>query len=250
LHLHQREEHAKQVGMEHKLEAYYFLVQMNHAANSFPYSFFGLEPGTTKEDIRRCLERDSAIFQQLSQGLLRRAGVRQDNTLLGVGEGSKWIDALFEDLGVQLRILDVFHATGYLETVMQELAWHEEKRLAECCSWLRGDINARVWLRHYLPAPEVWFTWSQPAQTALQYLETRLDQMDYATFKAKGYLVGSGQIERANKSVIAARMKRGGMPWSHQGGNRMAMLRSVQFSFRPVTDFQHTRLLAFPVPQL
>jgi hypothetical protein len=55
--LHQREEHAKQVGMEHKPEAYYFPVQMNHATNSFPYSFFGLEPGTTKDDIRRCLER-------------------------------------------------------------------------------------------------------------------------------------------------------------------------------------------------
>jgi hypothetical protein len=56
LHLHQREQHAKQVGMEHKPEAYYFPVQMNHATNSFPLSFLGLEPGTTKEDIRRCLE--------------------------------------------------------------------------------------------------------------------------------------------------------------------------------------------------
>ena len=25
--------------------------------NNFPYTFFGLEPGTTKDDIRRCLER-------------------------------------------------------------------------------------------------------------------------------------------------------------------------------------------------
>ncbi len=57
LHLHQRQQHASQVGMEHKPEAYYFPVQMNHAPNSFPYSFLGLEPGTTKDDIRRCLER-------------------------------------------------------------------------------------------------------------------------------------------------------------------------------------------------
>jgi len=28
--------------------------------------------------------------------------------------------------------------------------------------------------------------------------------------------MGSGQIERANKSVIGARMKRGGMRWSRE----------------------------------
>jgi hypothetical protein len=193
---------------------------------------------------------DPDMFQRLSHGLLRHAGVTSDDTLLGIADGSKWIDALFEDLGVSVRILDVFHATGYLDTVMQALAWHEDKRLAERCSWLRADINARVWLKHYLPAPEVWLTWSHTAQTALQYLETRLDQMDYFDFKQKGYPIGSGQIEGANKSVIGARMKRGGMRWSHDGINRMAMLRSEQCSFRPVTDFHQTRLLAFPAPQL
>jgi hypothetical protein len=193
---------------------------------------------------------DPDMFQQLSHGLLRHAGVRQEDKLIGVADGSRWIDALFEDLGVVVRILDVFHATGYLDTVMQALAWHEDKRLAERCSWLRGDINARVWLKHYLPEPEVWLTWSQTAQTALQYLETRLDQMDYFDFKQRGYPLGSGQIEGANKSVIGARMKRGGMRWSYDGINRMAMLRSEQCSFQPVTDFQQTRLLAFPAPQL
>jgi hypothetical protein len=84
----------------------------------------------------------------------------------------------------------------------------------------------------------------------LQYLETRLDQMDYFDFKQRGYPLGSGQIEGANKSVIGARMKRGGMRWSYDGINRMAMLRSEQCSFQPVTDFQQTRLLAFPAPQL
>jgi hypothetical protein len=133
---------------------------------------------------------------------------------------------------------------------MQALGWSEDRRSAQRCSWLRADLNARVWLKHYLPTPEVWLTWSQPAQTALQYLETRLDQMDYFAFKEQGYPIGSGQIEGANKSVIGARMKRGGMRWSHQGINRMAMLRSEQCSFRPITNFHQTRLLAFPIPQL
>ncbi len=56
-HLHQRREHAALVGQEPKPEAYYFPPQLNPVPNSFPYTFFGLEPGTTREDIYRCLER-------------------------------------------------------------------------------------------------------------------------------------------------------------------------------------------------
>lgn len=55
-HLHQRQEHAALVGMEHKPEAYYFPLQLNNYGGDFPYTFFGLEPGTTREQVRHCLE--------------------------------------------------------------------------------------------------------------------------------------------------------------------------------------------------
>ncbi len=55
-HLHQREEHASLVGMAPKPEAYFFPTQMNNHGGTFPHTFFGLEPGTTKEQVRHCLE--------------------------------------------------------------------------------------------------------------------------------------------------------------------------------------------------
>lgn len=55
-HLHQKGEHARLVGMESKPESYYFPVQLNNYGADFPYTFFGLEPGTTKEQVRHCLE--------------------------------------------------------------------------------------------------------------------------------------------------------------------------------------------------
>jgi len=55
-HVHQMEEHARQVGMESKPESYYFPRQLNNYGADFPYTFFGLEPGTTKEQVRHCLE--------------------------------------------------------------------------------------------------------------------------------------------------------------------------------------------------
>jgi hypothetical protein len=56
-HLHQDRAHAAMVGAEPKPEAYYFPKQYNTAVNTFPYTFFGLEPGTTPGDVRACLER-------------------------------------------------------------------------------------------------------------------------------------------------------------------------------------------------
>jgi hypothetical protein len=56
-HMHQNEEQAKLVGQEGKPESYYFPPQLNNVGNNFPYTFMGLEPGTTKEDVVRCLDR-------------------------------------------------------------------------------------------------------------------------------------------------------------------------------------------------
>ena len=54
-HLHQNDEFAARVGQKGKPEAYYFPPQFNQKRNNFPYTFMGLEPGTTKEQIRQCL---------------------------------------------------------------------------------------------------------------------------------------------------------------------------------------------------
>jgi hypothetical protein len=54
-HLHQTDEFAARVGQKGKPEAYYFPPQYNVKANNFPYTFMGLNPGTSKEQVRECL---------------------------------------------------------------------------------------------------------------------------------------------------------------------------------------------------
>jgi hypothetical protein len=56
-HMHHSQEQAALVGREGKPESYYFPTQMNAIGNNFPHTYFGLEPGTTKEDVIKCLER-------------------------------------------------------------------------------------------------------------------------------------------------------------------------------------------------
>jgi hypothetical protein len=66
-HLHQSDEIAANVGRVGKPEAYYFPPQYNFALDTFPYTFFGFEPGTTKEQVVDCLKRweegDNGILQ-------------------------------------------------------------------------------------------------------------------------------------------------------------------------------------------
>jgi hypothetical protein len=55
-HMHQSQKQARLVGQEGKPESYYFPPQHNATGNNFPYTFMGLEPGTTKAQVRKCLE--------------------------------------------------------------------------------------------------------------------------------------------------------------------------------------------------
>ncbi len=55
-HMHQSFEDAARTGQEGKPESYYFPPQYNNVDNNFAYTFMGLEPGTTREQLRRCLE--------------------------------------------------------------------------------------------------------------------------------------------------------------------------------------------------
>ena len=48
-HIHHRDEHAALTGQQGKPEAYYFPPQANNHGGDFPYTFFGLNPGTTRD---------------------------------------------------------------------------------------------------------------------------------------------------------------------------------------------------------
>jgi hypothetical protein len=65
-HIHHRDEQAKLTGQLGKPEAYYFSPQANNYGGDFPYTFFGLNPGVTKDQVRKALQdaaegRDNAI---------------------------------------------------------------------------------------------------------------------------------------------------------------------------------------------
>ena len=63
--------------------------------------------------------------------------------------------------------------------------------------------------------------------SALEYLEPRLPQLQYPTFRAAGYPIGSGIVESANTVVVEDRLKGSGMHWAPQHVDPLLALRTI-----------------------
>lgn len=94
---------------------------------------------------------DVEAFSSCVHGLLRHAGVAQADQLIGISDGAVWIASLMADLGVQRHVLDVYHASTYLDTLMQALKWTEAERQTDRRALLRGEIDVQSWLDLYVP---------------------------------------------------------------------------------------------------
>jgi hypothetical protein len=58
-HIHHNDEKAALIGQLGKPEAYYFPPQVNNHGGDFPYTFMGIAPGTSKDQIKECLKNFS-----------------------------------------------------------------------------------------------------------------------------------------------------------------------------------------------
>jgi len=81
LHIHHDDAHAALVGKRGKPEMYYFPAQLNNHGGTCPFTFLGLNPGTTKAQLRACLagfEKGDNKILDLSQGYRLRPGTGWD----------------------------------------------------------------------------------------------------------------------------------------------------------------------------
>lgn len=100
-HIHHREEHAKRVGMAGKPEMYFFPTQMNNHGGEFPFTFFGFNPDTTKEQVLNSLKNYA----------------KRDNNILGLSKAYK----LELDTGWDVPP-GIMHAPGSLCTYEPQFA--------------------------------------------------------------------------------------------------------------------------------
>jgi hypothetical protein len=73
-------------------------------------------------------------------------------------------------------------------------------------------------------------TAAEQIRKLIDYLRNNAERIDYGHFRNKGFPIGSGGIESANKFICHSRMKRSGAWWVKQTGNAMLRLRCALYN--------------------
>ena len=67
-------------------------------------------------------------------------------------------------------------------------------------------------------------------ETTRNYLNNRLDKMDYKTLREQDLEIGSGSVEGAVNYVIAKRFDNGGMRWIKERAEALLQLRCIEIN--------------------
>jgi hypothetical protein len=173
--------------------------------------------------------------------LLRQAaqvGLGRAERLIALSDGGAgledWLRSHFPR--VDAVILDFYHASEYLAALAK--AWHGvgtaaseslHRRWAHRLKHEGGRAMLDELRALDLPPREsLQETW----RTTLTYFANQVHRMDYPTYVAKGWQIGSGPVEAACKLVIGQRLKGTGMRWGRAGSEGVARLRALFLSER------------------
>lgn len=136
-----------------------------------------------------------------------------------ITDGACWItNWLTKAYPGSLQILDFFHVCEKLACVPQlavcEKDWFEKHKAFLLAGELDAICSSIRQLKRFEGQPEL-----------LNYLGKNAFRMQYDEYRAKNFMISSGPIESAHRTVLQTRMKRSGQRWSEGGCDTMVKLR-------------------------
>jgi len=142
-----------------------------------------------------------------------------------------------------VQIVDFYHAMEHAGEVLVALLGkdHPEHK-GRLRRWAKKLLKDKVEVLIEETRQECAGKPQAPAvEEALHYFVTNLSRMQYGTFRAAGYFIGSGVVEAGCKTVIGARCKQSGMFWSEPGAENILAFRCIHSS-RRLDEFWKHRL--------
>lgn len=186
-------------------------------------------------------------FTRLATVETHRRGTEGAEVVCAVSDGAEWIQGFVDHQRQDaIRILDFSHAASYVAQVGQAVFGEGTAAgktwLATTLHELKHDSPQKVLqtlreMQHELEGGAASGETVERVRIAVNYLDKRRTQLEYAQFQAAGYPIGSGSVESGNKIVVAARLKGAGMHWAREHVNPMAALRNVLCSNRWAEDW-------------
>lgn len=167
-------------------------------------------------------------------------GVEQTDVVVCLTDGGNGLEeCLTRSLAGVARqlqfVLDFHHACEHL-TEFGQLLWPEDSlgrrtRTEAWCHDLKacgGERLLEILQRLDLSvAPQ---HVREGYRKLTNYIRSNLHRMDYPTYLANGWQIGSGIVESACKTVVCRRLKLSGMRWREPGTNSLCHLRALYLS--------------------
>jgi hypothetical protein len=181
------------------------------------------------------LEGQEAVAEPLRH-LAGRVGMGGAERWIAVCDGGAGLEDLLEAHFGRLDavILDFYHASEHLGDFAK--AWHPgDAAAAEAAhaAWshrLKHEGGPAV-LAYLEGLDLAGNPRARPAwEEVVTYFRNQVHRMDYPSYRAKGWQIGSGPVEAACKTVIGRRMKGSGMRWGHEGADAVGHLRALLLS--------------------
>jgi len=151
---------------------------------------------------------------------------------IGLSDGGNGLDEFFAvHFPRATLILDFYHAAGHLADLAK--AWSDDTtsaptRLDGWCHQMKHEGGAAV-----LRTLEALDRSGQPPETleayrlVTQYVRKNAYRMDYPSYRAWGWQIGSGSMESGCKTVVCQRLCGSGMRWGIDGADSVCHLRAL-----------------------
>jgi hypothetical protein len=143
-----------------------------------------------------------------------------------ITDGAVWIGHwLSQRYPNATQILDFFHVC---EQVASVASWADrpatwfEKQKKELLNGKVKTVGKAIRALANIP--------SQEKEKLLCYLTNNAYRMRYDEYRSKGWMIASGPIEAAHRTLLQVRMKRSGQRWANHGCDNMIKLRVARRS--------------------
>jgi hypothetical protein len=169
--------------------------------------------------------------------------LRKQASQVGMEQAEQWIGLTDGGNGLEnfirtnfprdvVLILDFWHASEYLLELAKAVHPADEEARQhlhqQWCHRLKHEGGPAT-----IVQLEQWAVFQRkPAVRAkltetLTYFRNNVHRMDYPTYVANGWLIGSGAVESACKTVVGQRLKLAGMRWREAGTDALCHLRAL-----------------------
>lgn len=188
---------------------------------------YGQMPSFGRDALEQALQRDISIL------MTRRPDLR----LVGIADGAPEMQGILDracgDYTPVTVLVDYWHLIEKLAAAVTATGRDQGKHLPDWRRKLLTNDDAienidrilRTWMCDYHEddVPDALYD-------AFTYLDNNAERMRYATLRANGLPIGSGQVEATCKTLVAVRMKRAGARWKPRGAQACLQLRALACS--------------------